>query len=79
MSGKKFRTSNKNLKGSIKMRTEIIFDPNEVLAIRNNVRDLEQVVEKLVAKYEMDSDNFLVESIYHLRHKIQELKDILDV
>lgn len=61
------------------MRTEIIFDPNEVLAIRNNVRDLEHVVDKLEEKYKMDKDNFLVESIYHLRHKITELKDILDV
>ena len=60
------------------MRTEIVFDPNEVSAIRSNVRDLEQVVEKLVKKYEMNPDNFLVESIYHLRHKVQELKDILD-
>jgi hypothetical protein len=67
------------MRGDKKMRTEIIFDPNEVSAIRSNVRDMEQVVEKLVKQYEMNPDNFLVESINHLRHKIQELKDILDV
>jgi hypothetical protein len=61
------------------MRTEIIFDPNEVSAIRSDIRDLEQIVEKLISQYEMHPDNFLVEAIYHMRHKIQGLKDILDI